>query len=91
MNFTEFKQTLDANPYADDPAFIHARDHDAMCKAAYNKAMSEEQLLMDALTIRVPQQHKSAVIMNQSFDTRGIMKTHYWAAAASVAIIMTIN
>mgnify|MGYP000344933212 CR=1 FL=1 len=91
MNFTEFKQTLDANPYADDPAFIHARDHDAMCKAAYNKAMSEEQLLMDALTIRVPQQHKSAVIMNQSFDTRGIMKTHYWAAAASVAIIMTIS
>ena len=91
MNFTEFKQTLDANPYADDPAFTHARDHDPMCKAAYNKAMAEEQLLVDALNIEVPQHFKSAVIMNQSFSTRSFNKTHYWAAAASIAIVMTVS
>ncbi|WP_154224525.1 DUF3379 family protein [Marinicella rhabdoformis] len=91
MNFTEFKQTLDANPYADDPAFIHARNHDPMCKAAYIKAMAEEQVLADALNIEVPPHFKNAVIMNQSFATRSISAPHYWAAAASVAIIMTIS
>lgn len=91
MNYTEFKQTLDANPYAEDTAFMHARENDPMCKAAYNKAMAEEQLLIDALSIEVPQHFKSAVIMNQSFATRNITKRQYWAAAASVAIIMTIS
>ncbi len=91
MNYTEFKQTLDANPYAEDAAFIHARDNDPMCQAAYKKAMAEEQVLIDALNISVPQAYKSAVIMNQSFDKRAFRKRHYFAAAASVAFIMSIS
>ncbi len=91
MNYKEFKQTLDANPYADDPAFIHARDHDPMCQAAYKKAMTVEQTLIDALNIQVPQGYKSAVVMNQSFDKRSFSKRHLFATAASVALVMTIS
>lgn len=91
MNYQEFKETLEANPYSDDPQFIEARKTDPMCRAAYKKAMQEEQLLIDALNIPVPQSHTSAIKMNQSFDRSPLQRVHYWAAAATIALTITVG
>ncbi len=88
MNYQQFKKILDANPYSDDPQFIQAREQDPLCQAAYQKAMAEEKLLQAALDIPVPQDQRSAIVMNQSFAPSRIQHKHIWAAAATM--VMTI-
>ncbi len=87
MNYFEFKKILDADPYSKDPDFLQAKKDDIRCKRAYQEAMANEQLIIAALSIPVPQHDIAHIKFKQTQVRQGRMKNHFFAIAASMVLI----
>ncbi len=90
MNYFEFKNILDADPYAKDPEFLYAKNNDKRCSKAYLAAMEKEQIILAALSIPVAAHdiehikfHQAQVQQTQQHQFRN----NYLAAAASAMLL----
>lgn len=87
MNYFEFKRILDADPYSQDPDFLHTKEHDARCRKAYQQAMAEEQLLLAALNVPVPSQEINGIRFQQTEVKTSRFRNQFLAMAASVLVV----
>lgn len=87
MNYFEFKNILDADPYSKNPDFKQAINQDARCNKAYQAAMQKEQIIQAALNIPVPAHEIEHIKFNQAQAQQSQFKINYLAIAASAILL----
>jgi hypothetical protein len=88
MNYFEFKNILDADPYSKDPAFLAAKNNDKRCTNAYRNAMKNEQVIHAALNIPVPVHDIEHIRFNQAQTQQNQFRNNYLAIAASAILLL---
>lgn len=88
MNYFEFKQILDADPYSKDPEFLQAKANDKRCRQAYQDAMVKEQVIMDALNIPVPEMNIEHIKFHQAQNKQNRFRNQFFAMAASMVLVV---
>lgn len=91
MNYFEFKQLLDADPHSKDPDFLHARQHDPRCRQAYQAAMAQEQIILDALNVPVPEHNIEHIKFHQAQDRQSRFRQNFMALAASAVLAVGVG
>ena len=87
MNYFEFKNILDANPYSQDEDFLHAKNNNKRCLMAYNTAMEKEQIIHAALSIPVPAHDIEHIKFHQAQNQQNQFRSNYLAIAASAILL----
>ena len=87
MNYFEFKNILDADPYAKDPEFLQAKNNDKRCSKAYLAAMEKEQIILAALSIPVPAHDIEQIKFHQAQAQQHQFRKNYLAIAASAILL----
>lgn len=87
MNYFEFINILQADPYSKDPEFLKAIKSDKRCRLAYEQAMKKERLIEDALNISVPKIEIEHIRFKQTQIKQQTRKSLYFAAAASLFLM----
>ncbi len=88
MNYFEFKQILDADPYSKNPDFLQAKANDKRCRKAYQDAMEKEQVIIDALNIPVPEMHIEHIKFHQAQNKQNRFRNQFFAMAASMVLVV---
>ncbi len=88
MNYFEFKQLLDSDPYSKDAAFLHAKNNDQRCSKAYQEAMKREQIIQAALNIPVPAHDIEHIKFHQAQAQQHQFRNNYLAIAASAILML---
>ena len=88
MNYFEFKQILDADPYSQDPDFLAAKNSDLRCRKAYQEAMEREALISKALSIPVPEHDIEHIRFRQAQHKQTQFRTRLLAMAASITLVL---
>ncbi len=91
MNYFEFKQILDADPYSKDPEFLQARTNDKRCRQAYQKAMAQEQVILDALNVPVPDHNIEHIKFHQAQNKQNSFRNQIFAIAASMVLVVGVG
>ncbi len=87
MNYFEFINILQADPYSKNPEFLKAIKNDARCGHAYEQAMKKERLIEDALNIPVPKIEIEHIRFKQTQIKQQTRKNYFFAAAASLFLL----
>ncbi len=88
MNYFEFINILQADPYSKNPEFLDAIKNDQRCRQAYDSAMKKEQIIIDALRVPVPVIESEQIKFKQSQITQYKRKSQYFAVAASLVMML---
>lgn len=88
MNYFEFKNILDADPYSKDAAFLHAKNNDPRCSRAYQEAMKKEQIIQAALSVPVPAHDIEQIKFHQAQAQQHQFRNNYLAIAASALLLL---
>lgn len=88
MNYFEFKNILDADPYSKDAAFLHAKNNDPRCSRAYQEAMKKEQIIQAALSVPVPAHDIEQIKFHQAQAQQHQFRNNYLAIAASAILML---
>jgi len=91
MNYFEFKNILDANPYSQDADFLQAKNNNKRCSKAYNDAMAKEQIIHAALNIPVPAHDIEHIKFHQAQHQQNQFRSNYLAIAASAILLFGVG
>lgn len=91
MNYFEFKNILDADPYSQNPDFLAAKNNDLKCQNAYKKAMQQEQILKNALHIPVPTIEIEHIKFKQAHQSLANRNHWMFAVAASALLVIGVG
>ncbi len=86
MNYFEFKNILDADPYSKAPEFLQAKNNDKRCNKAYQEVMKKEQIIQAALSIPVPTHNIEHIKFYQAQAQQNKFRSSYLAIAASAIL-----
>ncbi len=88
MNYFEFKNILNADPYSNNADFLHAKNNDRRCAKAYQDAMIKEQMIQAALNIPVPAHDIEHIKFHQAQHQQNQFRNNYLAMAASAILLV---
>ncbi len=88
MNYFEFKNILDADPYSTDVDFLHAKNNDRRCANAYQDVMAKEQIIQAALSVPVPAHDIEHIKFHQAQQQQNQFRNNYLAMAASAILLV---
>jgi hypothetical protein len=87
MNYFEFKQILDADPYSKDPDFLAAKNNDIRCRKAWQAAMEQEAVFKQALNIPVPEHNIEHIRFRQAQQKQQQFRARLLSMAAAVTLV----
>ncbi|MEZ5472899.1 MAG: DUF3379 family protein [Marinicella sp.] len=88
MNYFEFINILQSDPYCQKADFLSAIKSDPRCRRAYKLAMEKERVIRDALNISVPVIEIEHIRLKQTQVNQQSLKQRFFAVAATVVMMV---
>ncbi|MCB1583385.1 MAG: DUF3379 family protein [Xanthomonadales bacterium] len=88
MNYFEFINILQSDPYCQKADFLSAIKSDPRCRRAYKLAMEKERIIRDALNISVPVIEIEHIRLKQTQVNQQSLKQRFFAVAATVVMMV---